>query len=750
MVHNLRVLCAVLVMSATSLAAQTSFVLGEWIAYSSMRTVRSASVDSRDRIWCATSGGVAVIDPADGTTREFRNVDALLNIDVTAIHCDPVAKVVYIGSFDGSFAIVTEDFEWTNITDIRRATSYQRKQINDFHLIDSTLFIATDFGILNFDPERRVFRETIDRIGTLQEKTPINALVTFRDTLWAATDSGIVAGPMNVSTMRVPEQWRVYSVQNAGLTNPVCTRIDIANDEVVAVVGFDVMQRTGEIFTMLAGPAQPTYGMSVHQNEVFYSVADGIRSLSGTTVGPWPAALIGHTSYVKNGTLHHIGYVKDRTIGVYDGTQITMYTVNSPQSNIFTSLGFDRDGRLWTASYAEGLGTGAGASVLDGSLWSNLNTTTTSQLLTDQIYRISPQSNGSVWLGSWGKGAYECRATESGFDVVRWDETNSEIRGISNDAAYTLVSDVITDRNGVVWMCNEQSASRLMVKRTSTGEWSSVAYALNPRNNRFRAMANDFNSTKWLGGFNGDGLVAYNDRNTAQTTDDVWQVLTSGNTQLPDNVINAVRVDRLGAVWVGTAKGVAVISNPGSLSNSTVPFVRRISEISAVSVNDIHVDAVNNKWIATTNGVFVLNSDGTEVLATVTMSNSPLAENNVRSVTVDERTGRAYFGTTSGMFSVATLATRALDEFDLHVFPQPFRPSSDQNVVIDGLAADADVRILSPSGVMIHALQATGRTALWDGTDTNGNVVPPGVYIVVARSTSTGTSATAKIAVKAR
>jgi ligand-binding sensor domain-containing protein len=750
MVRNLRLSLAILLMSAASLCAQTSFVLGDWIAYSSMRTVRSASVDSRDRIWCATSGGVSVINPADGTTREFRNVDALLNIDVTAIHCDPVAKVVYIGSFDGSFAIVTEDFEWTNITDIRRASAYQRKQINDFHLVDSTLFIATDFGILNFDPVRRVFRETIDRIGTLQEKTPINALVTLRDTLWAATDSGIVAGPMNVSTMRVPERWRVYSVQNAGLTNSVCTRIDVANSEVIAVVGFDVMQRTGDRFTMLAGPAQQTYGLTVHNNEIFYSVAGEIRSLSGPAIGAWPAPLQGHTSFVSNGTLHHIGYVKDRTLGVYDGIQITMYTVNSPQSNIFTSLGFDRDGRLWAASYAEGLGTGAGASVLVDGTWTNLNVVTTPEMRTDQIYRVSPQSNGTVWLGSWGKGAYECRPSESAISVVRWDETNSDIAGISNDASYTLVSDVITDRFGNLWMCNEQSADRLLVKRSSTGEWSRVPYALNPRNNRFRAMANDFNNTKWLGGFNGDGLVAYNDRNTAQTTDDVWQALTSGNTQLPDNVVNAVRVDRLGAVWIGTAKGVAVITNPGSLSNATLPFVRRISEISAVSVNDIHVDAVNNKWVATTNGVFVLNSDGTEVLATVTMSNSPLAENNVRSVTVDERTGRAYFGTTSGMFSVATLATRALDDFDLRVFPQPFRPSTDQNVVIDGLAADSDVRILSPSGVMVHALQATGRTALWDGTDTNGNTVPPGVYIVVARSTSTGTSATGKIAVKAR
>ena len=90
---------------------------------------------------------------------------------------------------------------------------------------------------------------------------------------------------------------------------------------------------------------------------------------------------------------------------------------------------------------------------------------------------------------------------------------------------------------------------------------------------------------------------------------------------------------------------------------------------------------------------------------------------------------------------------RPLAGFDVRCFPQPFRSGSDAQLVIDGLAPDTEVRIMSSNGIMVSAIIARGRQALWDGRDVGGNHVPPGINMASVSSASTGTSAVIKIAV---
>jgi hypothetical protein len=218
-------------------------------------------------------------------------------------------------------------------------------------------------------------------------------------------------------------------------------------------------------------------------------------------------------------------------------------------------------------------------------------------------------------------------------------------------------------------------------------------------------------------------------------------------TNLPDNIVTSLAMDNNGALWIGTAKGVGVITTPTTVSRTTIPFVRRVSSLSAVQVNDIVVDALNYKWIATSAGVYVLNEDGTDVVATISTSNSPLLSDNVRSIAVDDRTGRAWFGQLEGLSSVQTQSLAPRPTFALSCYPQPYRPSGGEPLVIDGLAPDADIRILTPSGTMVNALQSRGRQALWDGLDTEGRTVPPGVYVVHVRSASSKEASVGKIIV---
>ena len=190
-----------------------------------------------------------------------------------------------------------------------------------------------------------------------------------------------------------------------------------------------------------------------------------------------------------------------------------------------------------------------------------------------------------------------------------------------------------------------------------------------------------------------------------------------------------------------------MVSSPGSVTSTSLPFVRRISALSSAAVNDIVVDALNYKWVATTGGVFVLNDDGTEVLATITKASSPLLDDNVRTIAIDDQTGTVYFGTTNGCSVAQSSSIRPSAEFLIKTFPQPFRSGTDAQVTIDGLTTDADLRIMTPSGILVAAFQARGKQALWDGRDVQGELVPAGIYIISASSPTTNTSAVGKIAV---
>jgi len=736
-----------LLFASVQISAQTTISISDWRSYSTMRTVRAASVDSRGRLWAATPGGIFVYSSSDSSIQEFRNVDALLSLDVTAIFCDTASKRIYVGCFDGSFSIVTEDLQFENITDIRRAAVYQRRRINDFLLRNNLLYIATDFGIVSFDPINHVFRETIDRIGPLQEKTRVTSLATLRDSIWASTDSGIVVAPLSAETLRLPSVWKLFGT-SSGLPSASASFVRTTATDVYATSAGAILQYTGTDFRTVYKGGATLVGLTTTDTEVYASEESFVRTLAGPLPITFPGAVNGHTTTTRNGRTIVVAFVINEPLSIVDGSNRQDIPVNSPRTNQFTHLTIDRDGWLWSATDEEPFRTGQGVMAFDGETWFEFSKETNPEMGSNSYHRVNAQPDGSIWLSSWGYGIVEARKSGNGVVLQKWNNNNSPLTGISADPNYVVTSDAVTDRNGKLWIVNELAADRLLVTRDRELNFGYFKNCFDLRANQYRVIAVDNGGTKWLAGPTGNGLLAFNDKNTpTNEADDVCQMLRATNTQLQDNVIRALRIDKNGALWIGTARGVSVISSPTTVSNTTIPFVRRITALSALNVNDIFVDAVNNKWIATSSGVYVLNEDGTEVLSIISQSNSPLLSDNVKSVVVNDQTGRAYFGTTNGCSSALTQSVKPLDAYAIRCYPQPFKPETDGVITIDGLAADSDVRIMTAAGELVAAIQTSGRQALWNGKDVQGRIAPPGVYIIHALSASTKEAAVGKLAV---
>jgi hypothetical protein len=245
-----------------------------------------------------------------------------------------------------------------------------------------------------------------------------------------------------------------------------------------------------------------------------------------------------------------------------------------------------------------------------------------------------------------------------------------------------------------------------------------------------------------------NGLYYYNEKNTFDNTDDdKYNLLTTSNSSILNNVQNALAVDQFGVVWVGTPVGLNSILNPSSILQNVKPSIRKVSLLGSEVINAILVDALNNKWIATNNGVTVLNPDGTEVIGLVNKTNSPLLTNEIMSLATDVNTGRIYFGTKMGLFSAYSLSVKPSVNYDIKAYPQPFDPPKHGEIVIDGLAADTHLKILAMDGTLIQSLIVTGRKAIWDGKDIKGDYVSDGVYLIVVSSSSESSASVGKIAV---
>jgi hypothetical protein len=221
---------------------------------------------------------------------------------------------------------------------------------------------------------------------------------------------------------------------------------------------------------------------------------------------------------------------------------------------------------------------------------------------------------------------------------------------------------------------------------------------------------------------------------------------------LTSNAIYSLAIDRRGDLWVGTSLGVNIITNLNTVLSSVNPQLRITNSFSVrqQTVNALAVDPLNQKWLGTNQGLFLLSTDGTQLLATLDSKNSPLLSDQIESLAIDEKTGRVYVGSASGLTSFDTPSILPVESFNgLTIYPNPLVVTDGSKLVtIDGLIRNTDIKIVTVSGKLVREFSSPGgRTAFWDGRDNDGNLVSSGVYIIIAFDQEGNSVETGKIAV---
>jgi hypothetical protein len=331
-----------------------------------------------------------------------------------------------------------------------------------------------------------------------------------------------------------------------------------------------------------------------------------------------------------------------------------------------------------------------------------------------------------------------------------------------------VAQDAVTDDAGRLWVINGLTNVPLHVRENGT--WTALPYPAGlPASTTADGLYIDAFDQKWLtlrlttALSTGRGVAVVTTAGTPTSPGDDRALHFVGQlgvgVGMPNDKAFDIAEDGEGRLWIGTERGVGVVAAPGSAFGGDPTLVTPRWPITGEGdstsfflrdfvVNAIERDPAGQLWFATTAGALLVNARGDQVIERFTTSNSPLFSDNVIDVAVDGESGRVYFVTDRGALSYDAQSTApAATAEDLRAFPAPFRPSEHDGVLISGLVAQTDIRILTLDGRLVARLEGRGGTARWDGRDLAGRQVASGVYLIAARGLDGEGTAFGKVAV---
>jgi len=350
-------------------------------------------------------------------------------------------------------------------------------------------------------------------------------------------------------------------------------------------------------------------------------------------------------------------------------------------------------------------------------------------------YRVAVRpSDGKIFVGTYTRGLVEFDGEET-FEV--YTDQNSTLTRATRDTNNIRVGGLAFDKDNNLWIANHSAARPISVLKND-GTWKS----LNPSADKtLQQVAVDELGYKWFVVAE-KGVMVYDDGGTIDDiSDDRDRYFTENNSTLPSSIINCIEVDRDGKVWVGTSDGVVVFEcdpfNEECVGGLPIVGQNEIDDEDAYllggeDVRTIAVNGANQKWFGTTNGVFLTSENGREQFAFFNDKNSPLFDNLVSDIAINQETGEVFFGTNKGIISFRGQATegKRFNDINAYAFPNPVRPEYDGPIAIKGLAENANVKITDIKGQLIFETEAQGGQAVWDGRDYNGRRASSGVYLV--------------------
>lgn len=714
--------------------------IGAWRLHISYDDIHTVSVSS-SKVYGASENGVMVLDLSDHSISTITKMGGLSSTNITQVAFDQPRNQLLVTYVNGDIDVVTEN-EIVNINTLKISTIIPgSKRINHILMQGNVAYLSTDFGVVVLDLVQLAIKETWRDIGVNGVELEINQATFYNDSIFLATETGIVAGDLEDNLLDY-NNWKRFIT---GPFNGEIQSITTFNNEVYAAVnGSGIYTYDGNAWSMESYLQALQYN-TITANETLLVTAESslFRVTSSGVVTEIQAPVISNPHIAVEDQAGKLwvgdaqnGLVSD-FLGVFAG-----FETNGPTFHQGFRLQYNS-----SAHTVYALSGGFSSSLVPLGNVENVNT------FSNGLWSIQPDlsdtditailDKSKLYVASCGYGLQVVSETET----ILFDETNSTLQNIG-PGRNVRVTDIASSSAGV-WVTNAGASQPLhLLKTDNTWEsfsFPSIAAARYPTN-----IEVDYLGNVWMliNPSNGGGVVVFN-KTTGQSVY-VTDVTNAGG--LPGKSVYSIAMDRDGFVWLGTEKGVAYFPDPSRVFSPNANAIKPVFEnrflLRDERVTAIEIDGGNRKWIGTENGVWLFNEFGERQIHNFNTENSPLLSNRIVDLELNSHTGELFIITDAGIASYRSDATLGETTFNtIKIFPNPVTNQFNGQVGISGLVTDAIVKITDVSGKLVWQATANGGSVSWNVHDYNGRRAATGMYLVFCIAQDGTESVVGKIAV---
>lgn len=707
--------------------------------------------ENKGKIIAATENGVFYYDTITGEIKKLSKANGLHEVKITAFDYNPDTNIALVGYKSGNLDVITEDGV-TYIVDIPLSQSYTgSKVINNISINGNRAVISVGYGVSIFDLTKKEFGDTCFFFNG----TYVNVLesVIKDNVVFSLTNNGIKSHPIDV-TFSVYNSWSSISGNYSQIDSASIFAVANNNN---AFFGADLnsLSAINQTFTKIKDIKVLPQNILVTDQSKAY-----LYDLSGNLQKTFDASEELNTAYLVNGKL----YSGSKFSGIFDENK-NSYKPDGPYSNFSNRISL-RNGNIWISSgavenYNLPKNTNLGYYHFDGVKWNYPDYFKNSDTQWNVLDVVPNPSNiNEVFFTNF--------SFQQGKQGIYKMNNNNFVKAYAQndvDVFYNRPVSLTFDENNELFC----SVSFIKVNQTNIA----MGYYYYNRSNDNFSLFNIFPSARvndiivkdgilWFASpaYSTGGLVKYDYNKTpSQTTDDTSSsiILSSG---LPVEAVICVDLDQTDDLWIGTYLGLRVLQNASAKTSNgeklTVnPIIITQNGIAEELFKDskiisIESDSGNQKWVSIDGGgVFYLSSNGETTLEHFTKNNSPLPNDVVNDVKVDNKSGKVYFATSEGVVVYQGDVSNVTSNFgDVKVYPNPVITSQYKgNVKITGLAEKTNIRITDAAGNLVHSAVSRGGYYEWNLNNQRGVRVASGVYFVLMTNEDATDKATAKIAV---
>ncbi len=710
---------------------------------------------SNSHIYAVANGALFSIDRADNRLECLSKSTGLSGTGVSHIAYDKGAERLIVAYENGQIDIVEEDGSVIPMPDLSMKAGSMAVNINSIAVGSRNSYLAMPFGVIALQPRKAEVSETY-YIGENAGSVEVQQIVEMGDSLYAFSYDRMYKAALKDNLVDFSfwqqEEIPFEEVQQAA----------VYEDKIYVLAHDTLYRREGKGWKQVL--AEPMKWMHVSGGQLLgYRQNKGLLRLGEEDATVWLSdTYVAADAVYSNGEYwlaeEGKGVVRLSTAGD------ERYEAEGPLSNFGYRLQIAHD-RLYVAPggrWAEQFGRQSSLSIYDGQQWKGIPWPDTWYYTGHDIrdavsYAIDAADPGHFYVATYGTGVFEFKNYKA---VAHYDSSNSSLRKVTADASdyyYTRTDGAMWDEDGNLWVMNSTERGEPLHIRTPYGQWTGLKLKyqgseIEPLKTPFGIYVDKRNKNlKWMmDQRETPRLILLNDGGTpTYTGDDKCMVRSSlvdqnGNVLTPTQ-FRCIEQDHTNRIWIGTDKGVLLLSKESDFFSSNVCERIIIPRNDGTKLGDyllgdeqincLAVDGGNRMWIGTANSGLYLIEDDTITVAHFTENNSLLPSNTIQSIAIMPKTGEVFVGTANGIASYRADASEPQEDLkQAYAFPNPVRPNYGGMISVAGLMENTVVNIVDESGNLVCKTKSHGGMAVWDGKTQSGKRAKGGVYTALCNA----------------